>query len=85
MRARIFRFVFSVGLIAGAAAFQSTSATAQDVHNHTPAVSGVPQGVPFFCANPTVRSIGSGAWSDSKIWSTGKSQRMQTPGSGSAT
>jgi len=72
MRARIFRFVFSVGLIAGAAAFQSTSATAQDVHNHTPAVSGVPQGVPFFCANPTVRSIGSGAWSDSKIWSTGK-------------
>src|SRR5207247_11249967 len=69
MRTRIFRFVFSVGLIAGAVAFQPTSGTAQDVHNHTPAVSGVPQGVPFFCANPTVRSIGSGAWSDSKIWS----------------
>src|SRR5437867_7409626 len=72
MRTRIFRFIFGVGLIAGAVAFQPTSGTAQDVHNHTPAVSGVPQGVPFFCANPTVRSIGSGAWSDSKIWSTGK-------------
>src|SRR5213593_2492879 len=72
MRARLFGFLFAVSLIAGAVAFQPVSGTAQDVHNHTPAVSGVPQGVPLFCANPTVRSIGSGAWSDSKIWSTGK-------------
>src|ERR1051325_1125630 len=45
-------------------------ASAQDVHDHTPAVSGVPQGVPYFCAHPTVTSIATGLWSDSKIWST---------------
>src|SRR5213594_30451 len=58
MRARLFGLLFAVSLIAGAVAFQP--------------VSGTAQGVPLFCANPTVRSIGSGAWSDSKIWSTGK-------------
>ena len=57
-------------LVLGLVAF--VGANAQDVHNHTPAVSGVPQGVPYFCANPTVTSIASGAWSDSKTWSTGK-------------
>src|SRR5215470_11496374 len=50
------------------------TAFAQD-HNHTPAVSGVPQGVPYFCENPTVTSIAGGAWSDAKTWSTGR-----TPG-----
>ena len=45
---------------------------AQDIHNHTPAVSGVPQGIPYFCADPTVVSVASGAWSDSQTWSTGK-------------
>jgi hypothetical protein len=48
------------------------SATAQDVHSHTPGVSGVPQGVPYFCANPTVTSIATGPWSDAKTWSTGR-------------
>jgi hypothetical protein len=47
-------------------------ATAQDIHDHTSPVSGVPQGVPYFCARPSVASIASGLWSDSKIWSTGK-------------
>ncbi len=41
-------------------------------HEHTPAVSGVPQGVPYFCANPTVTSAGSGAWSDPKTWTSGR-------------
>src|SRR5262249_37756861 len=41
-------------------------------HNHTPSVSGVPQGVPYFCENPTVTSIADGKWSDAKIWSTGR-------------
>lgn len=50
------------------------TAVAQD-HNHTPAVSGVPQGVPYFCANPTVTSIGAGLWSDGKTWSTGRMPR----------
>jgi hypothetical protein len=66
MHARIFGF----GLVLGLVAF--VGANAQDVHNHTPAVSGVPQGVPYFCANPSVTSIASGAWSDSKTWSTGR-------------
>ena len=66
MRMRIFGFGLGLGLVA------SIVASAQDVHNHTPAVSGVPQGVPYFCANPSVTSIVSGAWSDSKTWSTGK-------------
>src|SRR2546430_844131 len=47
-------------------------ASAQDIHDHTSAVSGVPQGVPYFCARPTVTSIASGLWSDSKIWSTSR-------------
>jgi len=45
-------------------------ALAQDVHRHTPAASGVPQGIPYFCANPTVASVGSGAWSNASTWST---------------
>jgi len=45
-------------------------AAAQDAHAHTPGVSGLPQGVPLFCASPTVSSVRSGAWSDSATWST---------------
>lgn len=51
------------------------TAVAQDAHNHTPAVSGVPQGVPYFCENPTVTSIAAGPWSDAKTWSTGRPPR----------
>src|SRR5215472_8696311 len=47
-------------------------ATGQDVHSHTPGVSGVPQGVPYFCANPTVTSVATGPWSDAKTWAGGK-------------
>src|ERR1051326_3527011 len=47
----------------------ATAAVAQE-HNHTAAVSGVPQGVPYFCENPTVTSVAGGAWSDAKTWST---------------
>src|SRR2546427_11983698 len=43
---------------------------AQNLHAHTPSVSGMPQGVPFFCANPTLTSAGNGAWSDARTWST---------------
>jgi hypothetical protein len=35
-------------------------------------VSGAPQGVPYFCANPTVTSVASGAWTNPEIWSTRK-------------
>jgi hypothetical protein len=36
------------------------SALAQDDHLHTAGVSGMPQGVPLFCANPTVTSVATG-------------------------
>jgi hypothetical protein len=44
---------------------------AQD-HLHTPAVSGMPQGIPLLCANPTVASVRAGAWSNRNTWSTGR-------------
>ena len=47
-------------------------AAGQDAHLHTPSVSGMPQGVPFFCTSPTVTSAASGAWSDPRTWSAGK-------------
>ncbi len=48
------------------------SLAAQEPHLHTPGVSGVPQGVPRFCATPTVTSIATGVWSDPRIWSTSR-------------
>jgi hypothetical protein len=48
----------------------TSPATAQDAHAHTPGVSGLPQGVPLFCASPTVSSVASGAWSSPATWST---------------
>jgi hypothetical protein len=47
-------------------------AWAQETHNHTRAVHGVPGGVPEFCGQPTVTSVAGGLWSDPATWSTGK-------------
>ena len=47
------------------------SATAQP-YPHTPAISGMPQGVPLFCSQPTVTSVTGGAWSDPGTWSPGR-------------
>ena len=44
----------------------------QSIHEHMPAVSGGPSGVPHFCAQPSISSIASGAWSDAKTWSAGR-------------
>src|SRR5579862_4264603 len=54
-----------------AAAVWPPAASAQDAHDHTPSVSGVPLGVPYFCAHPSVTSAASGVWSDPGTWSTG--------------
>ncbi len=49
-----------------------TLTLAAQEHNHARMVHGVPGGVPDFCANPTVTSAASGAWSDAATWSTKK-------------
>jgi hypothetical protein len=54
-----------------------TPATAQIAHDHTAAMSGVPQGVPYFCADPSLTSTASGAWSDPQTWS-----EKRVPGAG---
>ena len=72
MRARFFRLGLGLVTVASAIALRPLSASAQDPHDHTPAVSGAPQGVPYFCANPSVTSTASGLWSDARTWSTGK-------------
>ena len=72
MVARIFRFGLGLVTVASVIAFGPLSAGAQEAHDHTAAVSGVPQGVPYFCASPTVTSAAGGLWSDPRIWSGGK-------------
>jgi len=43
-------------------------AVGQDSPTHTAPLSGVPQGVPLFCANPSVTSATGGVWSDPATW-----------------
>ena len=58
-------------------AWLATPAAAQTAHDHTAAMSGVPQGIPYFCATPSVTSVASGAWSNPATWSAKK-----VPGAG---
>ena len=48
-----------------------TNLAAQE-HLHTPGVSGMPQGVPYFCAPVTTTSVATGPWSSPNTWSTKK-------------
>ncbi|MGB7220479.1 MAG: G8 domain-containing protein [Vicinamibacterales bacterium] len=59
-------------MAAGAIALLTLPLIAQEGHDHPMTVHGVPGGVPFFCANPTVTSVASGAWSSPATWSTRK-------------
>jgi hypothetical protein len=74
---RVFRVGWGLVALTSAAmtaalAVWPPSARAEDAHDHTPSVSGVPLGVPYFCAHPNVTSAASGLWSDPGTWSTGK-------------
>ena len=71
MVARFFRVGWCLVAVMSAMGFWPLSAGAQPAHDHTPAVSGVPQGIPYFCSSPSVTSTASGLWSDPKTWSTG--------------
>jgi hypothetical protein len=62
MKARHLGFIFAL----------TSVAWAQDIHNHTREVHGVPGGVPDFCGQPTVKSVAGGVWSNPATWSTGK-------------
>ncbi len=72
MPARFLRVGDWLVAIAAVGAVASPPALAQEAHEHTAAVSGVPQGVPYFCAQPTVTTTASGLWSDPRTWSTGR-------------
>ncbi|MES1255244.1 MAG: G8 domain-containing protein, partial [Acidobacteriota bacterium] len=62
---------FLAGLVAvGWLAWGAVTASAQMTHDHGMAVNGVPGGLPYFCANPTVTSVADGAWSNPATWST---------------
>lgn len=47
----------------------SSTLRAQE-HVHLPPASGMPHGMPRFCAQATITSIASGAWSNPAVWST---------------
>src|SRR5713101_4949406 len=68
----LFRLGWWFVAVTSVMAFGPLSARAQDAHDHTPAVSGAPLGIPYFCASPSVTSAASGLWSDTGTWSTGK-------------
>ena len=51
--------IFRISVLLLMSCYPLTTAGAQDLHSHTPGVSGVPQGIPYFCANPTVTSSGT--------------------------
>ena len=57
-------------LLAGQVFGAGLLGTVPQPYPHTAAVSGMPQGVPLFCSDPTVTSAQSGAWSDPGTWST---------------
>src|SRR3954468_11539651 len=68
---RIFPSLARACVLIGALGWAS-GAAAQGDHLHTPSGSGMPQGIPFFCANAGVTSVATGAWSNPATWSTKK-------------
>lgn len=65
------RLVVRATFLVVAFAVTLSRAEAQE-HHHTASASGLPHGVPIFCAEPTVKSLANGAWSSPSTWSTGR-------------
>ena len=58
--------------IIGAVLVASVGSVLAQEHVHLPAASGVAHGIPRICADATVTSAASGAWSSVATWSTGR-------------
>ena len=69
MSANITRTVVALCIAISGLFCAAQPAVAQDSPTHTAPLSGVPQGVPYFCANPSMTSATSGVWSDPETWS----------------
>jgi len=67
--AKMIRIVVVLCVAISSLFFLAQPVAAQDAPTHTAPLSGVPQGVPYFCANPGLTSATSGAWSDPETWS----------------
>jgi hypothetical protein len=68
--------LISLGTIA-ALTLLPARAAAQDHDAHMAGASGLPHNIPNFCANATIRSAGSGAWSSASSWTPAR-----VPGAG---
>ena len=55
-----FRFGWGLVAVTSAMLFGPLPVRAEDAHDQTPAISGVPLGVPYFSAHPIVTSTASG-------------------------
>ncbi len=69
MSAKITRTVVALCVAISGLFCAAQPAVAQDSPTHTAPLSGVPQGVPYFCASPSLTSATSGVWSDPETWS----------------
>lgn len=66
------RRAWPLGVVASIASLASVTGVGQHAARHTASVSGMLHGVPLLCAEATISSVASGAWSDSRTWSTGR-------------
>ena len=77
MLQRRFVTVFpALRVLVGACAVVGLSYELASAQNLLVGSSGLPNGIPNFCANPTISSVQSGLWSDPTTWSSPKVPSM---------